>query len=103
MWSPLSYYPGFLSDHQSLPDGGGCVGAGEVFEDLQAEVDGTAGSTAGDYTAVRDCRSFDIFGALGNKIFLEAVVAGEAYSIKVIKLRNNQAWSCADSSHGAAH
>ena len=52
---------GWLSDHQPLPDCSGGFWAAEMLEDLEAEVDGAAGSTACYDGSVGNGRGLDIF------------------------------------------
>ena len=87
---------GWLSDHQPLPDCSGGFWAAEMLEDLEAEVDGAAGSAAGYDGSVGNGRGLDIFGTFCDEMLLKAVVAGETYSFQIVKLGYDQTRGGAD-------
>ena len=77
---------GWLSDHQSSPDSFCGFLVAEMLEDLEAEVDGAAGSAAGYDGSVGNGRGFDIFGTFCEEMLFETVVASETDPFQIIKL-----------------
>ena len=87
---------GWLSDHQPFPDCSGGFWAAEMLEDLEAEVDGAAGSAAGYDGSVGNGRGLDIFGTFCEEMLFETVVASETDPFQIIKLGYDQTRGGAD-------